>query len=1091
MKYRVIVSFIFLIYLVINAQQSGIYIDPNKSDPTLRRSMVINANQVETDITNFGTVGRANASPIGGVWPRGTGHDHIFEMTGFIAAKVVDIYGNEVHLISDGYTDGGGTDNKMDPITNILYNFHPLPGYFNSEQGQDEIANSLNPESWPYVWPGHEGTFDGGWNGYFGFNQFNADQEVVYVMDDVWDKEYNFYPYNNDSTRRGIGLQIETRLFQWSHPLAKDIVFQHFQVSNAGDHNYDVEKDSIFFGGYGDIGMGGRGTIDDDAAFKRDLNMVYGWDHNGTPVNDWKYRDIPPGYMGWKFLESPGIDQDEKDNDNDGIIDEKRDNPAGIKIVGQNEIMAYVQAHYDVDKFEKFYGPIEKRPAYKKGVWFTGDEDMDWDYTIDDVGSDGADSLTEGYKGPDPDGTEGNGVPDQGEPNFGKVDKDESDQIGLTSFTAPLYGAVKISEEDDMWLRIMPGYFTVPQQNVNQIWIFGSGPFNLFSRETERFSTCWVFGLNEKSLLQNATVAQKIYDSNYKFARPPLQPTLKAVAEDGKVILTWDNISEKSRDPIYGMDFEGYRLYKSTDPNFLDPIEITDMYGNPTFKKPIVQYDLIDGLKGEHPLSFGEEIGNPTGIHFYMGDDTGLKHYYIDTDVINGRTYYYALTAYDKGWDFDFYQHGWSDDSLLFPVTPSECPAAIIKNNGIITRVDRNCAIVTPQPNNSNIIPGSCDSGEITNATGLATGSLSVEVLTSKLLKNAKYMVTFKSRTNEHTDLEYETISYSVINTTNDDTVALNYPVPEDLLTHNYKRYWIQEFPEEGFVLKFNNQFPDKDSINKYSGWSDGCESNIDFYISTDSIFEPLSFVIEIADSGEIVDTAFLTDRVRDTLKLVPVSFKVYEYKTNRPLDFRFSERFRYINGRIDPAEKITILKKEHVKSDNKFLSTWYIQFRRPRRYFEDGTYEELPDSEIVWPKAGDKFYVFNRIPFSEIDTFYINSKKDSLLTSANSNILNKVRVVPNPYVVSSILEQQSSFRGRGERFIRFINLPARCTIRIYTINGDLVRKLEHNSAVDGSGVERWDLLTKDGLEVSFGLYIYHIEAPGIGSKVGKFAIIN
>ena len=51
-----------------------------------------------------------------------------------------------------------------------------------------------------------------------------------------------------------------------------------------------------------------------------------------------------------------------------------------------------------------------------------------------DVGSDGIGPFDEDYTGPDVDGTEANGKPDQGEPNFGILDKDESDQLGLTGF---------------------------------------------------------------------------------------------------------------------------------------------------------------------------------------------------------------------------------------------------------------------------------------------------------------------------------------------------------------------------------------------------------------------------------------------------------------------------------------------------------------------------------------------------------------------------------------------------------------------------------------------------------------------------------
>ena len=57
-------------------------------------------------------------------------------------------------------------------------------------------------------------------------------------------------------------------------------------------------------------------------------------------------------------------------------------------------------------------------------------------------------------------------------------------------------------------------------------------------------------------------------------------------------------------------------------------------------------------------------------------------------------------------------------------------------------------------------------------------------------------------------------------------------------------------------------------------------------------------------------------------------------------------------------------------------------------------------------------------------------------------------------------------------------------------MNGILVQEIEHDSPVE-KGREPWDMRTKDGLEVSFGVYIYHVDAPGIGEKIGRFAIIK
>ena len=83
-----------------------------------------------------------------------------------------------------------------------------------------------------------------------------------------------------------------------------------------------------------------------------------------------------------------------------------------------------------------------------------------------------------------------------------------------------------------------------------------------------------------------------------------------------------------------------------------------------------------------------------------------------------------------------------------------------------------------------------------------------------------------------------------------------------------------------------------------------------------------------------------------------------------------------------------------------------------------------------------------------------------------------------------------SGIGSRGERRIDFIHLPQRATIRIYTIRGDLVDVIEHASSIENSAAS-WDLRTREGLDVAFGIYVYHVDARELGEKIGKFAIIK
>jgi hypothetical protein len=136
-------------------------------------------------------------------------------------------------------------------------------------------------------------------------------------------------------------------------------------------------------------------------------------------------------------------------------------------------------------------------------------------------------------------------------------------------------------------------------------------------------------------------------------------------------------------------------------------------------------------------------------------------------------------------------------------------------------------------------------------------------------------------------------------------------------------------------------------------------------------------------------------------------------------------------------------------------------------------------------------FRIVTRKPFRTGDkvTFTVTGKRFDLQKAKLD--MDKIAVVPNPYVAAATWEPRSPFRtGRGERRIYFINLPPQCTIRIYTVSGYLVERIDHKDTIE-NGSEPWNLLSKDGQDIAYGVYIYHVEAPGIGEKIGKFALIK
>ncbi len=110
-----------------------------------------------------------------------------------------------------------------------------------------------------------------------------------------------------------------------------------------------------------------------------------------------------------------------------------------------------------------------------------------------------------------------------------------------------------------------------------------------------------------------------------------------------------------------------------------------------------------------------------------------------------------------------------------------------------------------------------------------------------------------------------------------------------------------------------------------------------------------------------------------------------------------------------------------------------------------------------------------------------------------------KAYVYPNPYRSDGDY-RDAGFEGRMEtdrpdhrvRAINFANLPPRCTISIYSLDGDLVRTLEHDAdpADPTSSHESWNLITRNTQMVVSGLYYWVVEAESGHTQIGKLVII-
>jgi len=110
-----------------------------------------------------------------------------------------------------------------------------------------------------------------------------------------------------------------------------------------------------------------------------------------------------------------------------------------------------------------------------------------------------------------------------------------------------------------------------------------------------------------------------------------------------------------------------------------------------------------------------------------------------------------------------------------------------------------------------------------------------------------------------------------------------------------------------------------------------------------------------------------------------------------------------------------------------------------------------------------------------------------------------EVFVYPNPY------REDEAYRARGfedrsrsglpvdrTRLVHFANLPPKCMIRIYSLDGDLVREMSHdvNPADPLSNHDTWDLITRNSQQAVSGLYYWTVEDDAGTTQIGKLVLI-
>ncbi len=445
-------------------------------------------------------------------------------------------------------------------------------------------------------------------------------------------------------------------------------------------------------------------------------------------------------------------------------------------------------------------------------------------------------------------------------------------------------------------------------------------------------------------------------------------------------------------------------------------------------------------------VSWGDLVRNPDGslgpdyvpiaIYRKGEEEDILPHTFIDSDLTNGVEYWYSVVSFDAG------------DLIVDPLqTAYGRPGE-----------DSNCAFAVPRTDPAGYVPASAS--VVHNYYGTEEGSdgwVTPLVFDPNVLTGHDYKVAFS----EDPFITY----WHVIDVTAGDTVlkdqteqsgnAENYPVVDGIQV----------------IVTNGEKIP---RSYGQTGWASAEETTLHmgyFYGAVGETFGwPLGGDIHYRSTYEIRFTSQGSQAYSFFDDVTPVSVPFEVWNTTENVQVLAEIYDRDFNGQWTPEDKeyIDIVNVPYDGQPHPevwpYYHVWFFRF-------------DTTDTDYG---VGDVFRIEGAGLNSSDDEFHFNAGKIDAHLAKNE--LSGIKVVPNPYVGYAAWETRE-----GIRKIQFTHLPDVCTIRIYTLAGDLVKTIQHDNL---TGTEDWDMLTENEQGIVTGVYFYHVQSE-YGEKMGKFAVIK
>ena len=596
--------------------------------------------------------------------------------------------------------------------------------------------------------------------------------------------------------------------------------------------------------------------------------------------------------------------------------------------------------------------------------------------------------------------------------------------IGMTALRTDDWAYLP-DNDPGRFAMINSNQYDTPLPPTDQFYIQCVRGIDLPAGATVRLVYALVAGADSADFVANCNMAQQLYDNHYIGPQPPPTPTLRARAADRRVYLSWNDTSEVGIDPLsLANDFAGYKLYRSDNRG--------KTWGEVNWKTDnnCMEFDYY-----------------PVARYFVSAPGDPIPHSFVDTGLYNGVDYWYCLSAFDVG-------------------DPSSGVDALQSGFGIAGE-SPNVISARPHDNPAGYYDAAATVEHVYNGTDSASqGEVIPVVFDQQALQGSDYEVTFE-------DTPGKTYWFLINNTTGDTLLAnqTRYDGDEEYYDIAEGLRVIVQNPElepRGYA---QTSFGGNDttlSVSDFTGpllpyWT-GVESHAFGFGKYRAVYQ-LRYTSDSTIAPSMWEYFDGT-----TYPTTPIPFEVWNMTTNQRVSLALDKW--PIDGTWNPDDALIIVDYPYDPMND--LTSLAFPYEYGWRFTLDGS--------MYNPSAGDVLTIQGAPVNGPDDVF--SFKVDGVNTAAAQDQLKNIRVVPNPYFVqySSMVET-----AEGQSVLEFQKVPDKCTIRIYTLAGDLVRTIVHD---DGTGTARWNLQSSSQQQVASGIYIYHVESE-YGERLGRFAIVK